>query len=342
MIIFLVGDKMERQKIKVWGAGFACVDIIKCNEHEEIMPGGTAANVLSILALLGFPAVYVGVEYKDELGQWLNSALKKRGLKILNFARSNVAAPRVIETLDISGRHAFKTVCPICGKELAKIILPTARHIGLPIIQGIKATNLFYYDRFSEGIKLLLLQNQNGWNFYEPNSCRVFNTFLEAARATHILKFSQDKVPHVYIERLITELQESKIQLLIISMGKEGFRFSYRGADGLLGDWIYVSASEVDFTVDDSGAGDWMTAVFIFFFLQEYPFFTNHLNGDSIWKILDISKKIAAYKCGFLGAQGILHDQRALRELQLKYQLNIPEVIDEEYRSSGECMYCKI
>lgn len=333
---------MKKEDISVFGAGFSCVDIIKAGNHEEIMPGGTAANVLSILALLGIQAVLIGADHNDELGQWLKTTLMSRGLRFYNFTSSHTPVPRIIEYLDVSGRHEFKTICPVCGQDLAKNILPHARHIKFSVIQNVRKANLFYYDRMSDGIRLLISQNQKGWNFYEPNSCRIYKTFLEAAKNAHIFKFSQDRIPSAHIERLVNDLQESNVQLVIVSMGKSGFRFSYRDSEKRLCDWIYVQATVSEHSVDDSGAGDWMTAVFLYLFLQQYPFFSASLDEKKIWEMLEKAKEIAAYQCGFLGAQGIMYNQVAVQELGYQLGVDIPVMLNREYHSAGKCECCKL
>lgn len=337
----MIGERMDHKVISVLGAGFSCIDIVKSENHEEFLPGGTAANVLSILGQLGMQVTFLGASYDDALGIWLRSALIRRGIHILNFAESRLPTPRVIELLNPDGKHTFKTICPICGNRLARIVLPTSSQVGHLMDGKGQKINLFYYDRISEGIKNIVASNKMGWNFYEPNSCRVYKTFRDAARRSNILKFAAERIPKPYVQTLLEDMQASEVQLIIITNGETGFRFSYRDGTGRLCDWIDIVAAVAVGIVDDSGAGDWLTASFLYAFLQEYPYFTEHVDGERVKKMLESAKRAASFNCGFIGAQGVFKSQVALRKLNKDFGWDLRIINDDMYVSDGDCQYCK-
>ena len=340
MILYTIGEIMDNKIISVLGAGFSCIDIIKNGNKEELLLGGTAANVLSVLCQLGMQVTFLSASYDDALGIWLRDALMRRGIQVVNFVESHLPVPRVIELLDPDGKHTFKTVCPICGKGLVKTVLPTTSQV-VHLNDEVKKVNLFYYDRISEGIKKIAALNHTGWNFYEPNSCRVYKTFRDVAQISNILKFAADRIPKPYIQSLLEDMQTSAVQLIIISNGEAGFRFSYRDSTGRLCDWIDVAAVAAMNIVDDSGAGDWLTASFLYAFLQEYPCFTEQLDGEKVRNMLESAKKVATFNCGFVGAQGVFKNEAALRKLNEYFGWNLRMINDSVCSFEGDCQYCK-
>lgn len=333
---------MNTGNITVLGAGLACADIIKTDGLEAILPGGTAANVLSILAKLGFSSTLFCANYFDELGAWLKDSLACHGVNIVNFTDCHSPTPRVIEILDKEGNHSFQKTCPICGKNLLKVVLPNLTHLTPPILNVIERLNLFYYDRISEGIKRIAYLNKRGWNFYEPNSCRFYQTFLNSAKYANIIKFAEDRVPKMYVDLLIDDLQKSDVQLIIVSSGESGFRFSIRNESKMLSNWFFVDAAKASSVIDSSGAGDWMTAVFLDSFLRKYPFYVDQLDHEEICIMLDRAKQVAAYSCGFLGAQGIFKDQPAQRRMEEMFSLNLSITNSIPCAFNDGCQYCKI
>lgn len=338
----MIGDIMDHKAISVLGAGFSCADIVKSGDDEEFFPGGTAANVLSILGQLGMQVRFLSASYGDSLGIWLRNALVRRGIQLINFAESRMPTPRVIELLDSNGKHSFQTVCPVCTERLARVVLPTSAQAARLMNRDGEIVNLFYYDRISEGIKNIASDNKMGWNFYEPNSCRVYKSFRDAAQTSNILKFAAERVPKPYIQLLLEDLQASKVQIIIITNGELGFRFSYRDGTGRLCDWINVAAATAAGVVDDSGAGDWLTASFLYAFLQEYPSFTEQLDGEKMKNMLDSAKKSASFNCGFTGAQGVFRNELALRKLNKCFGWDLHTINDDKYLFDGGCPYCKV
>ena len=335
------GEEMKTDERCILGAGFLCVDIIQRQERRAIALGGTAANVLSILSKLGRRTVFVSADYDDAWGEWLKVALNARNIDVYSFSKSRTAAPRVIEILDVRTRkHHFQTVCPVCGRSLSKVILPDRAHVKDSLAVHIRRANIFYYDRISPGIREIAERNQNGWNFYEPNACRSYRVFLDSLRKANILKFSQSRVPQAYMERLTDDLRSSEVQLIIVTMGASGFRFSFRKADDLLSKWIEVPPKRVENMVDDSGAGDWLTAVFLHYFLERYPVYSDGLDKEALLEMLNAAKEIAALKCSFIGAQGIFQDQDGLEMLSRRLGVPVAPVSDAVLDWGEGCLCC--
>lgn len=341
MIMSLTGESMMNTGAYILGAGFGCIDVIKTGNHEEVMPGGTATNVLSILSLLGMQTEIIMAMHADPEGQWFDKALRTRGVKRLYYTKTERPMARVIEKIDTkAGRHQFITTCPRCGKSMVDVVLPNYGHVDKLKVEGNDLYNLFFYDRISVGIKRIAENSRKRWNFYEPNSCRMYKNILQGAQTASILKFSQDRIPDTIADKLLYDLQESKVQLLIVSMGEKGLRFALRKKGRGLGEWIYVPARRIDLVVDSSGAGDWLTAVFLYSFLKKYPFYTEELDVGEIKKILGTAQSVAGMKCSYIGAQGILRDNDAMAKLEKYLHIRVPSIVDDKLENVA-CMRCQ-
>lgn len=303
---------MKIETVKFVGAGFHCIDIIRINELTKLSLGGTAANVISILAGMEQETYFLCVDYQNEWGAWLKQELYNKGVNAVFFSQSKTFAPRIIESLDAqNGYHSFLGICPVCGRKIINTILPDAKHISKPILSQVEGKNVFFFDRVSAGIKAIISQCENAWICYEPNTCRNYKAFLDVAKKTNIIKFSADRIPMVYNKKMLKDLQESRVCLLISTMGAEGFCYSYRKENGNLSEWIYIDSAKTDSVYDTTGAGDWFTAVFLKQLTEDYPFHVMCLDPDFLKKALNISKEIASLKCQYLGVYGMLSDPKA-------------------------------
>lgn len=322
---------MVDRVIKALCAGFQCIDIIHDGTVTKTSLGGTAANIAAILSCLGQNVTFIGPEYySDEWGRWLKSEIEERKIKLLLFTSSKKMAPRIIEYLNTSnGNHKFFTKCPVCGQQLINCILPNQKQINDEIISHAKEANVFFYDRISPGITQIATQHFSGWNCYEPNTFRNYKSLLQAAASADIIKFSQSKIQKNYLSRLISDLKESKVSIIISTMGSEGLSFSYRKESGELSDWQFIKAEQIDSITDSAGAVDWFSAVFLLLFLRQYPHYSKEIDINQIINFFEIAKQIAARKCRFLGVHEIFSEKtevdiisKMLHVNTISYQIN--------------------
>ncbi len=339
MNVNLIGEKMDVNKLKILGAGLSCIDIIKQrNQKDQFFMGGTAANVISALALMGINCSFIQPNYLGKDGRWLKNAMGKRNIAVINCCDTSCDAPRIAEELE-NGRHCFKTICPVCGKNMLSLKLPQTNHVK-KIASSFDEINLFYFDRISSGIKWIEENNKKGWNCYEPNSFRNYKVLVTNAKEADILKVSNERCSDENIEKLKNDLSDGKTKLLIISLGGEGVKYSYKNANGQMSDWIYIKSQDGRLVFDSAGAGDWMTAAFLYEFIKTYPYRTARIDK----KVLDIcmhkAEKIASFTCSYLGAQGVMENKEALdyigrllgcemESTYIKYEVDIKR-----------CIYC--
>lgn len=339
MIMSLIGENMENSKLSILGAGFACLDIIRNKNKDTVMLGGTAANVLTILALLGLKTEFLTVRYYGQSGNFIENAFRHRGVECITCGNTKNQAPKIIEGLE-NGKHFFVTTCPKCGQNLVKYNLPTVSQIAKIMRQHNKFHNIFFYDRMSEGIRECVRQNRDGWNVYEPNSCRVYTNLISGMKGANIVKYSEDRISAKLTANVIRDIGETSVVLLIVTMGEAGIKYVYRTETGEFSDWNYIAAVSIDKVVDSSGSGDWLTAVFLYLLLKKYPSYTAHLSERYIEQSLIEAQKYAAQNCSFIGAQGMLRDRQAVDKINFELGGKIKTTCDSKINWGYDCDYC--
>lgn len=339
MTMSLIGENMENSNLSILGAGFACLDIIRFNNKDTVMLGGTAANVLTILSLLGLKTEFLTVRYNGQSGKFIESAFMHRGVQCISFTNTKNYVPKIIEGVE-NGKHFFVTSCPKCGRNLVKCNLPTLRHMTKVEKQYNKYPNIFFFDRISEGIKEFARQNKNGWNVYEPNSCRMYAKLVSGIKVANIVKYSEDRISEKFTDKVIRDIRDTNVVLLIVTMGEGGIKYIYRTKSGGFSNWNYIAAVSIDKVMDSSGSGDWLTAIFLYLLLRKYPTYTACLSGQYIEQSLIEAQRYAVQNCSFIGAQGMLREQYIIDKINCELGGSFKVICDPEIGWEYDCDYC--
>lgn len=335
----LIGENMENNNLSILGAGFACLDIIKLQKKDTVMLGGTAANVLTILSLFGLKTEFLTARYYGRSGEFIQSAFKNRGVKCISFADTKNQVPKIVEGIE-HGKHFFLTTCPKCGQNLVKCNLPTLRQMTKVGSEYNKFPNVFFFDRISEGIRECALKNKDGWNVYEPNSCRIYSSLINGIKVANIVKYSDDRISAKITDNIVRDIRDTNVALLIVSMGEGGIKYIHRTETGEFSDWNYIEAEPIDKVIDSSGSGDWLTAVFLYMLLKEYPIYTEYLNGQYIEQSLKEAQKYATQNCSYIGAQGMLKEQCVVDKINFELDGKIKTIFDSVINWEYDCNYC--
>lgn len=297
--------------MKVLGIGFNCVDIIRTNQIETITAGGTCTNVLAMLSSWGIETSLLLPNYcKDDAFEFFLNDITKKNVKYILYKKTNKPFSVIIQE-NFCEDHRFLTSCPKCGN-------PTINSISFNEIDAqknidvLKKSNILFCDRFSQGIKYLseICHKKNILTFYEPNNCRFYNTQLEAIKNFDIVKFSNSRIGEKTSEKLKKDLSNSRIKLIIVTLGNEGLKFSIRQGDRL-SDWIEIKSSFGNDAVDSSGAGDCLTAAIIYSILYNQNYNKKDFSAHWLHEILNKAQMISSINCGCVGAQGILYDAKS-------------------------------
>lgn len=340
MTMNLRGEFM--QKISIIGAGLSCVDIIKSGQGTTYDFGGTAANVMCALARLGMNASLLVPHYGDRYASSLIEEFQHQKINVVEFKCSRAATPCIIERCGLHGEHTFKTVCPTCGARLNHIILPSAvdiHKLGNCLWEGI---NAFFFDRISDGVKFGIQKAKEvgAWTYYEPNSCRQYSAFYNNAAQVDIVKFSDARIPGTYVDRLLLDLDKSaQTKLIIVSQGEKGLKFALKADNGRFNEWIYLKAVTIQNPIDTSGAGDWLTAAFLWYFLKQFTHTWETLPLEQIEKFLRDAQTISARSCQYTGARGMLKSPDGIAFLNHYFSCGISQF--EENRIEKGKYICK-
>lgn len=311
-------------KRKIVGAGFSGLDIIKA-EYDYILPGGTCANVLTVLASMGWSASLLKAHYDDPWNSYVNSSLNKIGVEIVEYKNSQYAVPRVIQ-VNTAGCHFYYTVCPKCNKKLLLIDLPT-KNITKRIESEIKESNFLFYDRISSGIKSMIdiASSNSVWAFYEPNSSRSYRQLCNNAAAADIVKFSAERISLKIGTTLKEELSSinHKTKLIITTLGNKGVAYTLKDENHQFSEWYSIDAVSIANTGDTSGAGDWLTAGFINAFSEYYPNVTSKISHKNVLESMQNGVQASKKGCEYLGALG-----------------GVLEKVKPDIVTNGICQYC--
>lgn len=314
------------QSISIIGAGLSCIDIIKSEHGTTYDFGGTAANVMCALSRLGMDTSLLVPHYGDQYASRLIKEFRHQKINIVEFKQSRTATPCIIELCGLHGEHTFETVCPICGTRLNHIILPTAEDIHKLGNRMWEGANIFFFDRISEGIKVGIqkAKEADAWTYYEPNSCRQYSTFYNNTAQVDIVKFSDARIPGAYVDRLLVDLDKTtQTKLIIVSQGKRGVKFALKANNGRFNEWIYLKAVTIQNPIDTSGAGDWLTATFLWYFLKEFTHTQEMLSLKRIEKFLQDAQTVSAHSCQYMGARGMLKSSDGIAFLSHYFNCDI-------------------
>lgn len=326
------------KNMKVLGAGFACVDLIKGTTRSHISLGGTAANVLTILSQLGFETKLLTAEYAGELGVWYKNALQIRQISPIYFQKSKKRLSVIIEDIDPNNNaHFFRTSCSNCKNSFMNVILPSDEKAE-KLIPEMDNCNLLFYDRFSSGINYLANINKEGWNMYEPNAFRMYANLLSGCQSSDIVKFSLERIPDRICDQLLHDLIDTRAKIVIVTMGQKGLRLTVK-KNGGWGEWNYLPSIDNENLVDTAGAGDWLTAGFLYELLLEYPVVQTIAQEKLVEKIKK-AQLLATAACGFTGAQGILKEPRGIEQINLITGTDFWLIQDKDIGDKINCPIC--
>lgn len=293
----------------VSGAGFVTLDVTL--DHASRVAyrgiGGTTGNVLSILAFFGWrsmPVVRVG---SDRIGQAVLREFSELGADIRHMgAESALETPLTFQFApQASSPPRYGFACPSCGKarRFTHELIDTGFQGAL---DDVASSNVYFFDRVTPGAVEMAEAAREGGAvvFFEPSSMAADSTlFAKALRASHVVKYSADRIPGSLSDRLDSGFIE------IQTMGARGLRFRKHS---LAPDWVTLPALRVNGVTDTSGAGDWCSAGFLHALDQIAEDCTpQELSYNEIYDSLRRAQAIAALSCRHVGARGLMRATQA-------------------------------
>lgn len=304
------------------GTGFIVLDVIRNSvgptTTEKRFAGGSCGNVLTILAYFGWTANAVGRIGDDHVGHELVDDLSKWHVntKLLQMEASR-GTPIVVQEnyLDARGRprHRFFRACPTCGATLPAY-RPLLTSEAATIAQKLPSHSVFYFDRVAPGtLELARKSRERGaLVFFEPSGVKEERLFMECLKASHIVKYANDR-----IEGVNEIIAKAKVPVEIETLGAKGLRLRVR-ANGRTGAWKELAAFSAPELRDAAGAGDWTTAGIIYGLMGRRASADQAVaDVDAVVLSTQQGQALAALNCGFEGARGLMYVADSKRVLAL-------------------------
>lgn len=320
------------------GTGLVALDVVlneRRQEEPRLWTGGTCGNVLTILAYLGWRSCPIARFDNDAPARLIRKDLRRWNVD-LRFLSSDdpVPTPVIVHRLrrNVRGEnfHSFSLNCPECGQRL-----PMFRPITISAVNAVARlpkTQVFFADRVSPGIVAMAERfNADGAIIvFEPSGIGDEAMFQRMLRLTHILKYSDERLPDLNItapENLVLEIQ---------TLGHGGLRFRIKSSTGKRRRWVRVEAFMLKRVQDTAGAGDWCTAGII------HALGASGLAGlksASVAKVIRASmfaQALSAWNCGFEGARGGMYTStiedfhRSIHEILAAKSHNVVSLDDDQ------------
>ncbi|HMQ95127.1 PfkB family carbohydrate kinase [Amaricoccus sp.] len=284
----------------VAGTGLAALDRIYGTGRDQAVEalGGSCANVLVSLAMLGHRAAPLLALGEDRPGDLLLDELGRAGCETRWVVRSQERhSPVIVEYLDLDrARHSFSFRCPETSADL-----PRWRSIDEDQVSSadgvLREASVFYADRLSPAIVTAMeaASEAGALVFFEPAMTGDEALLARALRTVSILKLSDETMSGIPPEAAAA-VRSSMV--VIRTHGARGLTVAYRGTESLF------PAEPAPRLVDTCGSGDMVTTGLLDVLLR------CRTSGGG-WSASDIhdgvraGQRLAALNCAFAGARGL-------------------------------------
>jgi fructokinase len=306
----------QRPSPTIVGTGLFALDVVvdRGAATAETCLGGSAGNVLAILGHLGWGTVPIGQLGQDAAATKIANEFSRLGADTRFLMRSqHQSTPVVYQLPGKAGHtHEFSFRCPVCGRKRG-YMPPVDDGTGMSQLRSLDAPDVFYFDRATPWALELAERYREGGTLvvFEPSAIGSdLASFERAIRATHILKYADDRI----VEMKGVDLTSVDVQ--IQTQGKKGLRFR---VSGRVGEWHHLDAISVPYLADTAGAGDWCTSGFLYAMLGNI--FENGGRGmlsvRRIRESLRFGQILSALNCMEKGARGLARRHRSVQLVSL-------------------------
>ena len=297
----------EKMGLTCLGAGTFPLDNLMMKHSKDDIEtlyqhvGGTAGNVMSILAWYGWLALPAARLDDSEVGFQLKADLESYGCDTRYLTNTPDGGTTILDIIHKTGRDgqpktAYMAHSPHGGRFV------NHRFWTLKQAQALfdsmeQMPDVFFFDRCAPGNILLaqLFHEQGVLVYYEPNE-PVDRNFLRAVAASDIVKFSDEKHPDVSF----TEGHADK--LFIQTMNQAGLRFRLRG-----GEWKHLNPVWNPKAIDGEGAGDWTSSTLIHALGKQGLPSIADLQESILEECLMEAQTVASESVSYMGAKGLIH-----------------------------------
>ena len=263
--------------------------------------GGTAGNVMTILAWMGWHTLPAARLDDSEVGFQLKADMEAYGCDTRLVSNAPDGSTTILDIIHKTGRDgkpktAYMAHSPRGGRFVNHRFwtLKQAQELFDSLEE---MPDVFFFDRCAPGnILLAQLFHEHGvLVYYEPNE-PVDRNFLRAVAASDIVKFSNEKHPDVSFTEGFTD------KLFIQTLNEKGLRFKLR-SEG----WITIPPEQNPNAVDGEGAGDWTTSAFINEMGHHRMLTFDRIHLPNVTHCLEEAQRVASQSVSYIGAKGLIH-----------------------------------
>lgn len=234
-------------------------------------PGGAPANVAAGLAKLGVSCAFLGKVGDDAFGQFLKDTLDEAGVDTSGLVFSQEARTALaFVSLRADGEREF-----MFYRNPSADMLYTPQEVAYDLIEGAKIFHFGSISLITEPSRSATLAaveaaHANGLLVsYDPNLRLVLWPDIDAAKEgmlsvweqAEIIKVSDEELVFLTglsdIDRAVEQLWHDCLQLMVVTLGKEGSRYYTPELQGEVPGFTVES-------VDTTGAGDGFVAGLLF------------------------------------------------------------------------------
>ena len=263
--------------------------------------GGTAGNVMTILAWMGWHSLPAARLDDSEVGLQLKADLESYGCDTRYLTNTPDGGTTILDIIHKTGRDgkpktAYMAHSPRGGRFV------NHRFWTLKQAQALfdsldKMPDIFFFDRCAPGNILLaqLFHERGVLVYYEPNE-PVDRNFLRAVAASDIVKFSNERHPDVSFTEGFTD------KLFIQTLNQEGLRYRLRG-----GEWKQLIPVSNPNAIDGEGAGDWTSSTLIDALGKRGLPRIADIQASVLEECLMEAQKVASESVTYIGAKGLIH-----------------------------------
>lgn len=301
----------KAQVPRVVGTGLIVLDVtvseVTPAPAHAVWTGGTCGNVLAILSFLGWKSRAIGRIGHDAAGTCLLRDLLDSGVDPAHLDREPAGTPIILHRVALDGRgrlkHGYAFDCPQCGRRYPSF-RPVLVSRAETMSEVVTAATVFFFDRVSRGIldMAATARRTGAVVVFEPSASSDERQFIEAYELSHIVKYAHDRQPK-FAPWLEKASAKRRAPLEVETRGADGLAYRLQRDRR----WRTREALSVPFFRDASGAGDWLTAGFLYAAARELSIAETLVDPNAVDAALRVGEGLAAYNCQFEGPRGAMY-----------------------------------
>jgi fructokinase len=170
--------------------------------------------------------------------------------------------------------------------------------------------SVFFFDRVAPGTLQMARwsRDKGALVIFEPSGIKDERLFTECLRASHVVKYSNERIEGVH-----GLVDAAKVPVEIETLGTSGLRLRSRDK-GRAGSWVDLPAFSASSLVDAAGSGDWCTAGFLQYLFSNGSQGVDIISSaDAVVAAVQFGQALATLNCGFEGARGLMYAASARR-----------------------------